>query len=93
MHKISIARNQTQISLSLDETYLVTETVAGSLTVLNTGGHIYLGGGGPLDVATLTGARSDSTFIGCIYNLSINDKLVNFLTDSVASSNIDNCEE
>ena len=79
--------------MSLDETYLVTETVPGSLTVLNTVGNIYLGGGGPVDVATLTGARSASTFIGCIYNLSINNKLVNFHTETINSSNICNCEE
>ena len=79
--------------MSLDETYLVTEPVPGSLTVLNTGGNIYLGGGGLVDVATLTGARSASTFIGCIHSLSINDKLVNFQTESVSSSNIYNCDE
>ena len=93
VHKISIHRNRTQITMSLDETHLVTESVPGSLTILNTAGNIHLGGGGPADVATLTGARSSSTFIGCIYSLNINDDFVDFHLDSVSSSNIYNCEE
>ena len=61
IHTLTISRSSRNISLVLDDTHHGNIYVNGALTILNTVGNVFLGGGGDVDVETLTGARWDST--------------------------------
>ena len=79
--------------MSLDESFHISKELTGPLKVLNTVGDIFLGGGGIVDVATLTGGRALYSFTGCVHSLSLGDKRVDLQRDQISSSNIVNCPE
>ena len=93
VHKVTISRDKTSINMSLDESFHTSKRITGPLKILNTVGDIFLGGGGLVDVATLTGGRAIRTFSGCVHSLGVSDTRVDLQLDHLASSNIINCQE
>ena len=93
VHKVTISRDKTSLNMSLDESFHISKEVTGPLKVLNTFGDIFLGGGGLVGVATLTGGRALDPFTGCVHSLRVGDRRVDLQRDLLSSSNIVNCPE
>ena len=92
VHKITVEREGKAATLIFDDIHRATGKSPGALQMLNTRGNIFLGGG-PGDVATLTGGKFSTALTGCLHSLSLENKVINFEKDAVTASNIVPCSE
>ena len=90
---MTISRDKTSINMSLDESFHTFKEVSGPLKILNTVGDVFLGGGGLVDVATLTGGRAIYSFTGCVHSLVISETRVDLQREHLTSGNIINCQD